>query len=420
MRSRRARPSLVAAVLRSAVAQSLGFACALAAGCTSNGAQNMPSDEKGASSGGGSSGGSSGSSSGPSGSSGSSGAFTGGFGGSSAGGSSGGAAGSGSGDAGSTSGAAGSSSGGGNAGMGGTAAANGGAGGASAPSGRQVLVWVPTYLNNFAQNIKAITTTTPKAFTEVSPDFYTMNTSGTPSISGTTFDGLSIAQVATQIHGAGMKLIPLIYGGSTNYTTFLGDSNAQNTFITWMVTEAQANAYDGWNIDWEPNSINSEEYVSFLTLAKAALHAKNLLLTVDIGGWYIKQCGADGIDLTKIGPAVDAAIIEDYAGGEGTAPTTCTGATSGNVDCAPDPTNYFGVQLGLMCDISSTTVVSIGLIDGSNGTGANPFLPKALADIAAIGFTQVAVWPDEDPFLVPTNIPNGGTWYSNLAQFLAQ
>ena len=84
------------------------------------------------------------------------------------------------------------------------------------PGGRQVLVWVPTYLNNFAQNIMSVTTTTPKAFTEVSPDFYTMATSGTPTISGTTFDGLSIAQVATQVHGAGMKLIPLVYGGSTD------------------------------------------------------------------------------------------------------------------------------------------------------------------------------------------------------------
>jgi hypothetical protein len=35
-----------------------------------------------------------------------------------------------------------------------------------------------------------------------------------------------------------------------------------------------------------------------------------LILTVDIGGWYIEQCGANRIDLTQIGPAVDVAIIE--------------------------------------------------------------------------------------------------------------
>jgi hypothetical protein len=294
---------------------------------------------------------------------------------------------------------------------------------ASAPGGRQVLVWTPTYLS-FSQSLMSVTTTTPKAFTEVSPDFYTMTTSGTPTpaaVGGNTFDGLSVAQVATQVHGAGMKLIPLIYGGNTDYPTFLGDSGAQSTFITWLVTEAQTNAYDGWNLDWEPNSINSVQYVSFLTAAKAALHAKNLILTIDIGGWYIEQCGADGIDLTQIGPAVDVAIIEDYAGGEGTAPTTCTGAPSGMVNCDPDPTSYFGAQLGLMCDVSPVSAVGIGLIEGTGGTGANPFLPKALADTAALGFTTVAVWPSSgEPFLDATNIPNGGTWYSNLAQFLAQ
>ena len=146
-----------------------------------------------------------------------------------------------------------------------------------------------------------------------------------------------------------------------------------------------------------------------------------MILTVDIGGWYIEQCGANGIDLTQIGPAVDVAIIEDYAGGEGTAPTTCTGARSGTVNCDPDPTNYFGAQLGLMCDVSPASAVGIGLIEGNGGTGANPFLPKALTDIAALGFTTVAVWPSSgSAFLDPTNIPNGGTWHSNLAGFLAQ
>ena len=284
-----------------------------------------------------------------------------------------------------------------------------------------MLVWTPTYLS-FSQSLMSVTTSNPKAFTEVSPDFYTMDTSGTPTGGGGSYDGLSIAQIATQVHGAGMKLIPLIYGGNTDYGTFLGDSNAQTTFINWLVSEGQTNNYDGWNIDWEPNSINSMQYVSLLTAAKAALHAKNMILTVDIGGWYIQQCGSNGIDLTQIGPAVDVAIIEDYAGGEGNAPTTCAGQPTGMINCdAPDLTNYFGAQLGLMCDVSPVSAVGIGLIEGNGGTGANPFLPQALTDIAALGYTTVAVWPSSgEPFLDATNIPNGGTWYSNLAQFLAQ
>jgi len=415
MRSGATRSSVVAAVLRSTLGRSLWVAFALAAGCGNSGGQNTATDD-GGSSGGSSSGSSSGSSGSASGSSGST---------SGSSGSSSGSTGSSTSSSGSSSssGSTGSSSGGSDAGAASdaTTPADGGAGEASAPSGgKQVLVWIPTYLQNFAQNLMSVTSSNPKAFTEVSPDFYTMTTGGTPTGGGGSYDGLSIAQIAMQVHGAGMKLIPLIYGGNTDYPTFLGDSNAQTTFINWMVSEGQTNSYDGWNIDWEPNSINSMQYVSFLSAAKAALNAKNMILTVDLGGWYISQCGASGIDLTQIGPAVDSAIIEDYAGGEGTAPTTCAGAPTGMINCDPDPSAYFGAQLGLMCDVSPVSAIGIGLIDGQGGTGANPFLPNALKDIAAIGFTTVAVWPDEDPFLVPTNIPNGGTWYSNLAQFLSQ
>ena len=73
-----------------------------------------------------------------------------------------------------------------------------------------------------------------------------------------------------------------------------------------------------------------------------------------------------------------------------------------------------------MCDVSPASAVNIGIINGQGGSGANPFLPAALDSIAAIGFTQVAVWPDESTFLTSTNIPGGATWYSLLAQFLAQ
>src|SRR6202012_5002759 len=93
-------------------------------------------------------------------------------------------------------------------------------------SGRQVLVWTPTYMS-FSQTLKKDTGTTPKAFTEVSPDFYKMNATLPPSIQGADAggnpsDGLSIAQVATQVHAAGMKLLPLMYGPDDSvYQTFL-------------------------------------------------------------------------------------------------------------------------------------------------------------------------------------------------------
>jgi hypothetical protein len=409
MRNEAIRSSLLAAVLRSALARSPWVALALAAACGSNGGgpgQATPADDGGTSSQGPSSSGSGGGASGSSSGSGSSGASSG------------------------------SGSGGREAGAGRDAAtaADGAPGDASADAsgaagGRQVLVWTPTYMS-FSQTLMTVTGTTPKAFTEVSPDFYKMNATLPPSIqgadSGNTFDGLAIAQVATQVHAAGMKLLPLMYGPDDGvYQTFLNDAGAQSTLVAWLVTEAQANHYDGWNLDWEPGSVPypgyGMQYISFLAAARAALNAKNLILTVDLGGWYIGQCGHDGgIDLTQIGPAVDAAIIEDYAGGLGPPnplPACPSGTPAATVDCAPD--NYFGAQLNLMCDVSPASAVGIGLINVKGGTGANPFLPTALDSIGAIGFTQVAVWPDESTFLTSTSIPGGATWYALLAQFLA-
>jgi hypothetical protein len=318
--------------------------------------------------------------------------------------------------------------------------ADGSLGGASGDassllSGRQALAWTPTY-KSFSQSLKSVTTTTPKAFTQVSPDFYEMNSSTTPRLNGSPpFDGLSIAQVVTQVHAAGMTVIPLMYAGAGNsggtdqyIQDVLNDSPAgtQSSLISWLVMEAKTNEYDGWNLDWEVGNTGytayGMKYISFLTAAKAALHAQKIILTIDIGGWYIRQCGGDGlVDLTQIGPAVDAAIIEDYAGGLGPPNplSACPGQTpAATVNC--DPGNYFGAQLNVMCDVSPASAISIGLINGQGGTGANPFLPMALDSIAAIGFTQVAVWPGENTFLTSTNIPGGATWYSLLAQFLAQ
>jgi len=246
-----------------------------------------------------------------------------------------------------------------------------------------------------------------------------MNSSATPAINGGNngqFDGLTIAQIAMQVHAAGMKLIPLMYAGAGNSGTdqyiqgALDDSPAgtQSNLINWLVTDAKTNQYDGWNLDWEVNgstgySAYGMKYISFMTAAKAALHAANLTLTVDIGEWYTLQCGSDGlVDLTQIGPAVDAAIIEDYAGGLGppNPMSPCPGGTpAASANCSP--TNYLGAQLNVMCDVSPASAVSIGLNNGGGGAGADPFLDLALDDISTIGFTQVAVWPGDNMFLSP-------------------
>jgi hypothetical protein len=90
---------------------------------------------------------------------------------------------------------------------------------ASAPAlltGNQALIWIPTYISGFKANLTAVTSSSPKAFTQVSPDFYQLNyayASGAAKISGESFDGLSVEEVAAQVHAASMTLIPLVYAG---------------------------------------------------------------------------------------------------------------------------------------------------------------------------------------------------------------
>jgi hypothetical protein len=304
--------------------------------------------------------------------------------------------------------------------------------GASLLSGPQVLIWIPTYLGSFSDNLNAVTSSNPKAFTQVSPDFYNLNynyASGPAQIAGESYDGLSVAQVAQQVHAAGMQLIPLVYAGAGNSGTDQGIQNVisdspagtQNNFITAMVQEAQTRQYDGWNLDFEVGNTGytqyGMDYVTFLTAFKAALNAQKMILTIDLGDWYIRQCGGDGlVDLTQIGPSVDLAIIEDYAGSLGQPLSSCPGGTPpSSQDCSND----FGALMNIMCDVSPTSAVSIGLIQGSGGSGANPFVPQAVNAVAALGFTSISVWPDDTPFLSSQNIPNGGTWYSSLAAYLS-
>jgi hypothetical protein len=174
-----------------------------------------------------------------------------------------------------------------------------------------------------------------------------------------------------------------------------------------------------------------KKLVQFLTALKAALNAQNMTLSLVVGESYIRQCavsegdplGYDLVDLTAIGPAVDRVIVMAYGTSAGVPVTSCpTGTPSPQASC--DDTS-FGMMMNVMCDVSPTSAVSIGLIQGSPtdttyGTGTNPFLGQALDAIQTVGFTGVAVWPDDTPFLDSTNIADGGTWYSLLAKYMSQ
>jgi len=274
------------------------------------------------------------------------------------------------------------------------------------------------------------------SFTQVSPALYQLNyayASGPAQLLNASFDGLSPSDIAQKIHAAGLQCIPLIYAGAGNSGTDQGIQNilddapagAQQSFITSMLADAAQYGWDGYNLDWEVGNTGhdySDKLVAFLTKFRDALHAKGLTVSLDLGGWYMQQCtdsGGDGfVDLKTLGDSVDWAILEDYSGALGNAPSTgCPSGFQTSIDCS----GTFAGGLNVMCDLPPANV-SIGLIspEGGNG-GTNVFAGDALAAVNAYGYRAVAIWPDDSVFLNSDNIsPSGATWYSLLAGYLEQ
>jgi hypothetical protein len=299
---------------------------------------------------------------------------------------------------------------------------------AGTSDGKQVLIWV---WQSYASTLASVAANA-KSFTHVSPALYQINyayQSGvTKLVNGNDdFDGLTSKQVTQKIHDAGLKSVPLMYGGSGNSGTDQGIQNvlndapagARQSFIDSMVAEAKAKGHDGYNLDWEVDDTGYAAYgtklIAFLTSFKGALNAAGLTLSFDLGGWYVRQCsssGGDGlVDLAQLEHSVDLAIIEDYAGSFGNATATCPATNPRTESCEGD----FLTQLGVMCNLPRD-VVSIGVIS----PGTNPFAADALAAVTRWGWRNVAVWPDADQFLDASKMPAGSTWYSVLASWLAQ
>jgi spore germination protein YaaH len=294
------------------------------------------------------------------------------------------------------------------------------------PASKQSLIWV---WQNYSDALASVTSNA-SSFTHVSPALYQLNydyASGPAKLvdENDDFDGLSSAQIADEIHSAGLKCVPLMYAGAGNSGTDQGIQNvlndspsgARKSFIDNMVNEALAKHYDGYNLDWEVANTGTAygpKLVSFLGEFKSALNSHDMSLSLDLGDWYVKQCKeseGDGlVDLTQIGQSVDLAILEDYQKSFGGPATSCPATPPMQEACETD----YITELTIMCNVPAS-IVSIGLI----ATDTNPFADQALNALPGYGFTNVAVWPGTK-FLASTNIPGGATWYSLLADFLAK
>jgi hypothetical protein len=315
--------------------------------------------------------------------------------------------------------------------------------------GRTSIAWAWILLADTLAAIKP----NAASFTHVSPLIYDVNfayASGvaefwnTPSGADLFQSGLTSTTITQQIHAMGLKSLPVIMAGASNggtddgIHTILTNATAQASFISSMVVEATTKKYDGYNIDWEMSASETTyaaygtQLISFLSAFKSALHAEGMILTYDVVDFNVVQSNCSGgegpVDLTKLGPVVDLAIVEDYNTNFGVASGTCPSSL-------PDPllcNQTFMDDLNFMCAYLPPEVVSIGLnacstTSPSCGGGTNTIAQQALTAVEGYGIKSVAIFPQgnsDGPAgaydIYDSNgiTPAGTTWFSLLSAFL--
>jgi hypothetical protein len=290
------------------------------------------------------------------------------------------------------------------------------------------------------------------SFTHVSPALYTLNYSyssgvayfSTCPLSGSdvctgpgpdSFDGMTSAEVAQQMNAAGLRCVPLIFGGVVNNGTNRGISNlvddvagAQASFITAMVAEAQAKGYAGYNLDWEVGPTIGSAYgtklVAFVNAFKAALAPHGMTLSMDLIGEDILQtsCSTGQVDLQTLGASsIDHVFLEAYESTLG-GPSMACRPVQNPQPCPQDVVSFFD----LIC--AYVPLSKAGIAFASDPKDNNPVAGSAFTALEGYGIENVAVWPasiGDGPdggylFLDNTKLAPAGTWYSLLSQFHAQ
>jgi hypothetical protein len=309
-------------------------------------------------------------------------------------------------------------------------------GGSSSAGGSQVWVWV---FQNWQTSLSTIASHAA-SFTHVSPSLYEINydyTQGVPQFAFGNVDdfgGLTSQQICQQVQAAGLKCVPLIFGGADNSGTDQGiqnilnnSSNAQTNFIAALISEGKAKGYDGWNLDWEVGngtgySGYGTELIGFLSALRQQLNQNGMILSTDIINNMMKQSYCSGgqglIDLTQIGQVVDSVIDENYQPaiwtGSGPTPAACPASLANPLPCQEDVVT----DLELLCVyVQPGSAVNVGLISPDQ----NAIAGLAFTAVESFGFRSISLWPNDNPLLDSTGFsPNWSNWLNQAQLFLGQ
>jgi spore germination protein YaaH len=142
-----------------------------------------------------------------------------------------------------------------------------------------------------------------------------------------------LAQVA---QANGVKIMPLIANHNFSQIVihnFLTSSTAENTMIAFLVSEAQAKGYIGWQFDFEHMASNDRDsFSAFVEKASVALHARGLILSIAVvarapgkssadpsSSFYKNWSGA--YDYARLGSAADFLSLMAYDDPNSTGPS---------------------------------------------------------------------------------------------------
>jgi hypothetical protein len=247
-------------------------------------------------------------------------------------------------------------------------------------------------------------------------------------------DGQSPSALAALWHADGLKVVPSITDGTgnggddTGAFNLISSTTLGSNFAAAMVSIAETNGYDGYNLDWYlgPGVDNSkaDAFVAFVNTFGKALAAQQMTLSLSIVTANVNGCTGDGsggafVDLAKLSASsIDAIILKDFAGALGTASTSCQSVVPNPTTPIACPTDFTG-QLNLLCSNLPLGKTVVGLQDVSAAT--NAIVGTAFSAVQNYGFGAVAVQPpggavtllDDSGVAPPT-----ADWYTLLAAFL--
>ena len=115
-------------------------------------------------------------------------------------------------------------------------------------------------------------------------------------------------ELIAKAHKAGVKVLILLGGGAGTFSTVSANADLRNALMANLWNFAQAQGYDGVDIDWEfPGEADAKGYYELMSSLRAFFPSPTYQLSADVPPW-----GGTGYNLHKVVPVLDFLNIMTY------------------------------------------------------------------------------------------------------------